>query len=57
MSFLSKIFLAWHTISTRYHEALLNGCLDNELNKNIRNKIKYHQNKIQELNTGPDPRP
>jgi hypothetical protein len=47
--FLSKSKREWHIFRLRYHEILLDGCLDYDLKSKIERKISYHRMKITTL--------
>jgi hypothetical protein len=49
MSFLSKIFLNWHTLQRNYHKTLLEGCLCSKMKEKLHQKIHYHQGKIHSI--------
>lgn len=49
MSFLSKIFLNWHTLQRNYHRTLLEGCLCSKMKNKLHQKIHYHQGKIHRI--------
>ncbi|HWO98116.1 MAG TPA: hypothetical protein VNM45_17655 [Bacillus sp. (in: firmicutes)] len=46
MSALSKILVTWHTMRAYFHELLLEGCLDEDIKKQLQAKIKYHRDKL-----------
>lgn len=51
MSVISMILYKWHYIRLQYHEFLLEGCLDERIKHNLIKKIKYHQIKLNEINS------
>lgn len=43
---LSKFKKEWHLFRVRYHELLLEDCLDHELQCKLERKITYHKMKL-----------
>ncbi|SCC21873.1 hypothetical protein GA0061094_3173 [[Bacillus] enclensis] len=39
----------WHSIRVRYHQALLESCLDSQLKQKIQQKIIYHEMKLKNI--------
>lgn len=46
---LLKIKLMWHTIRVRYHEILIQDCLDEGLKESLKIKLNYHRSKMTNL--------
>ena len=51
MSLLSKMLYAWHYVRRNYHIELIESCTDYKLETKLRNKFKYHDEKLLELNS------
>jgi hypothetical protein len=51
MSFLSRVFVKWHTYQKNYNEILLEGCLCLKMQEKLHLKIHYHQGQIYKFNS------
>ncbi|WP_156177730.1 hypothetical protein [Bacillus sp. SA1-12] len=49
MSLLSKLKYGWHYLRRNYHKELIESCLDHELRAKLKNKLDYHNIKLEEL--------
>jgi hypothetical protein len=45
----SIVKFSWHSLRVNYHQALLEGCLDGQLKKKLKEKITYHEMKMVHL--------
>jgi hypothetical protein len=43
---LRNTILMWHKIRARYHEILIQDCLDESLKQMLTNKLKYHRSHL-----------
>ncbi|MEG9295846.1 hypothetical protein V6B33_05250 [Mangrovibacillus sp. Mu-81] len=48
----SNMKLKWHSLRVLYNQALLEGCLDCQLKKKLKQKIEYHEMKMIHLLKG-----
>lgn len=46
-----KPLLIWHNIRARYHEILIQDCLDESMKRMLMQKLHYHKQKLHEINT------
>lgn len=43
---LHKTKLMWHKIRARYHEILIQDCLDENLKQSLTDKLNYHRSQL-----------
>ncbi|QFT90876.1 hypothetical protein FIU87_19705 [Bacillus sp. THAF10] len=45
---IQKLIMTWHTIRARYHEVLIQDCLDDNIKQSLTKKLDYHKQKIEQ---------